>query len=57
MRGDEWLDVPAGTMSVEILHGPERKFEQRRVAIAAALRRIWREHRRGNLTVPGTGHW
>jgi hypothetical protein len=35
MHGDAWVDVPAGTISAEILHGLERKLEQRRVAITA----------------------
>jgi len=58
MHGDEWLDVPAGTMSVEILHGLERKFEQRRVAIAAGLAADLAVNiDEGTWTVPGTGHW
>jgi dipeptidyl aminopeptidase/acylaminoacyl peptidase len=58
MHGDEWLDVPAGTMSVEILHGLERKFEQRRVAITAGLAAgLAVDIDEGTWTVPGPGHW
>jgi len=33
--GEEWIDVPAGVVNVDILHGFERRFEQRQVTTAA----------------------
>src|SRR6266404_9302502 len=33
--GEEWIDVPAGVVNVEILHGFERRFEQRYVTATA----------------------
>src|ERR1700722_448321 len=34
--GEQWIDVPAGVVNVDILHGFERQFEQRQVTTAAA---------------------
>ena len=32
--GEEWIDVPAGSVNVDILHGFERRFEQHRMTAA-----------------------
>jgi TolB protein len=57
-HGDAWVDVPAGTVSVEILHGLERKFEQRRVVITAGLAADLAVNiDEGTWSVPGPGHW
>src|ERR1700722_3295161 len=57
-HGDAWVDVPAGTVSVEILHGLERKFEQRRAVIAAGLAaELAVNIDEGTWSVPGPGHW
>ncbi len=34
-HGEQWIDVPPGVVSVDILHGFERRFEQRQVMAAA----------------------
>jgi len=34
-QGEEWIDVPAGLLNVDILHGFERRFEQRQVTVSA----------------------
>ncbi|MEA3106458.1 MAG: TolB protein [Gammaproteobacteria bacterium] len=57
-HGDEWVDVPAGIVSVEILHGLERKFERRRVEISAGLAaELAVNIDEGTWIVPGPGHW
>jgi TolB protein len=57
-QGDEWVDVPAGIVSVEILHGLERKFERRRVEISAGLAaELAVNIDEGTWIVPGPGHW
>jgi TolB protein len=58
MHGDEWIDVPAVTVSVEILHGLERKFEHRRVEIVVGQAvDLAVNIDEGTWTVPGPGHW
>jgi len=56
-HGEVMIDVPAGIVSVEILHGLERKFEQRRVVTRRTGGGSCREYRRGYVAVPGAGHW
>jgi TolB protein len=57
-RGEEWIDVPAGVMSVDILHGFERRFEQRRVATSAGqVANLAVNLDEGAWPVPGGGHW
>ncbi len=58
VHGDAWVDVPAGTVSVEILHGLERKFEQRRAVIGAgSAADLAVNIAEGIWSVPGPGHW
>ena len=57
-RGDAWIDVPPGVMNVEILHGFERRFEQRRIATSAGqLANLPINMDEGAWTVPGPGRW
>jgi Tol biopolymer transport system component len=58
LRGDGWVDVPAGTVNVEILHGLERRLEQRRVTAAAGEAvEIAVNVDEATLPVPATGRW
>jgi TolB protein len=34
-HGEQWIEVPAGSVSMDILHGFERRFEQRQIAVSA----------------------
>ncbi len=56
--GEAWVDVPVGAVNVDVLHGFERKFEQRQltatVGQAAELRVNLDE---GTFTVPDAGRW
>jgi TolB protein len=57
-HGEQWIDVPAGAVSVEVLHGFERRFEQRRVTAAAGQTADLAVNvDEGAWTVPGAGHW
>jgi TolB protein len=57
-QGDEWLDVPAGAVSVEVLHGFERPFEQRRLTAAAGQTAELKVNLdEGTWAVPGVGNW
>jgi TolB protein len=57
-RGEAWIDVPAGVMSVDILHGFERRFEQRRVETSAGqVANLAVNLDEGSWMVPGAGHW
>ncbi len=52
------VDVPAGAVTVDILHGFERKFEQRRVTAAAGQVADLRVNLdEGSWAVPDAGHW
>ena len=57
-RGDAWIEVPVGAIGVDILHGFERKFEQRKLTTVAgqdALLTV--ELAEGALTVPSLQRW
>jgi TolB protein len=57
-HGEEWIDVPAGAVSVDILHGFERRFEQRRVTTAAGQDATLAVNLdEGTWSVPNAGHW
>jgi TolB protein len=57
-HGDEWIDVPAGAASVEILHGFERQFERRQVMmIAGQSADLAVRLGEGAWSVPDPGHW
>jgi hypothetical protein len=57
-HGEQWIDVPAGAMSVEVLHGFERRFEQRRVtAVAGQTADVAVNLGEGAWAVPNAGHW
>jgi TolB protein len=57
-RGEQWIDVPAGAVSVEVLHGFERRFEQRRVtAVAGQTADLAVNLDEGAWAVPAAGHW
>ena len=57
-RDEAWIDVPVGTIHVDILHGFERKFEQFEITTVAgksARRAI--DLAAGTWSVPDAGHW
>jgi hypothetical protein len=57
-HGEEWIDVPAGVVSVDILHGFERRFEQRQVATAAGqVANVEVNLDAGTWSVPDAAHW
>jgi TolB protein len=57
-QGEEWIDVPAGAVNVEVLHGFERQFEQRRLMAVAGQTAEFRVNLdEGTWVVPGPGHW
>jgi TolB protein len=57
-HGEEWIDVPAGVMKVEILHGFERQFEQPQVTMSAGqAANLAVNLDEGSWAVPGAGHW
>jgi TolB protein len=57
-HGEVMIDVPAGIVSVEILHGLERKFEQRRVVTSAGQAvDLAVNIDEGTWAVPAPGHW
>jgi TolB protein len=57
-RGEEWVDVPAGAVNVDILHGFERRFEQRQLMVAAGQRaELSVNLDEGTWSVPDAGHW
>ncbi|MEA3196741.1 MAG: TolB protein [Gammaproteobacteria bacterium] len=57
-RGEQWVDVPAGAVNVDILHGFERRFEQHRLTASvgqtAALTVNLDE---GAWSVPDAARW
>jgi TolB protein len=57
-RGEQWIDVPAGTLHVEVLHGFERRFEQRQVTIApGGVADVRVNLDEGKWTVPDANRW
>jgi TolB protein len=57
-HGEEWIDVPAGAVSVDILHGFERRFEQRQVTTAAGqVANLEVNLDEGTWSVPDAAHW
>ena len=57
-RGEQWIDVPAGAVSIDITHGLERRFEQRRLRLAPGeTAEVSVEVDQQALRVPAAGHW
>jgi len=57
-HGEQWIDVPPGTVNVDILHGFERRFEQRRVtASLGEAATVDVNLGEGAWTVPDAGRW
>ena len=57
-RGEQWIDVPAGAVHVDVLHGFERRFEQRQVtAVAGQAADLAVNLGEGTWSVPDAGHW
>jgi hypothetical protein len=56
-HGEATLDVPVGTVQVEILHGFERRFEQREVAVPAGGAALAVNLADGRWAVPDSAHW
>jgi TolB protein len=57
-RGEQWMDVPAGVVSVDVLHGFERHFEQRQVTASPGQAvNVVVNLDEGTWAVPGAGHW
>ena len=57
-RGEEWVDVPAGAVDVDILHGFERRFEQKRLnVVAGQAAELAVNLDEGTWSVPDAGHW
>jgi TolB protein len=56
--GEAWVDVPVGEVNVDILHGFERKFEQRHVTTTAGRTAELKVNLdEGRFTVPDAGYW
>jgi TolB protein len=56
--GEEWIDVPAGIVNVDILHGFERRFEQRQVTATPGLGTAVEVNLdEGTWAVPDAAHW
>jgi Tol biopolymer transport system component len=57
-HGEEWIDVPPGPVNVDILHGFERRFEQRRVtASLGEAATVAVNLGDGTWSVPDAGRW
>jgi TolB protein len=57
-HGEEWIDVPTGVVTVDVLHGFERRFEQRQVTTAAGQTADLAVNLdEGTWTVPDAAHW
>ena len=57
-QGEQWVDVPLAELSVDILHGFGRKFEQRRITAAAGQgAELLVDLGEGTWAVPDAGHW
>jgi Tol biopolymer transport system component len=57
-HGEQWIDVPPGTVNVDILHGFERRFEQRRVTASLGdATTVAVNIGEGTWSVPDAGRW
>jgi len=57
-HGEQWIDVPAGTLDVDILHGFERRFEQRQLSAGAGQTAdLTVNLDEGTWPVPAAGRW
>jgi dipeptidyl aminopeptidase/acylaminoacyl peptidase len=59
-HAENWasLDVPAGLISVDIVHGMERKIEHRQVTMSAnQITKMQIDCEDGTWSVPDPGHW
>ena len=57
-RGDAWIDVPAGTVTVEVMHGFERRLERHVLNLTASqTSSIAVNLDEGTWTVPDAGRW
>jgi TolB protein len=57
-HGEEWIDVPAGVVNVDVLHGFERRFEQRQVTTTAGqVASLALNLDEGTWSVPDAAHW
>jgi Tol biopolymer transport system component len=57
-HGEAWIDVPPGAVNVDILHGFERRFEQRRVtASLGQAATVAVNLGEGAWSVPDAGRW
>jgi TolB protein len=57
-HGEEWVDVPAGLVNIDILHGFERKFEQRQMTMSAGqAANLAVNLDEGTWSVPDAAHW
>jgi TolB protein len=58
LHGEAWIDVPAGTIRVDILRGFERRFEQRELTTAVGqITNLSVNLDDGTWSVPDAGHW
>jgi TolB protein len=56
--GEQWIDVPAGLVNVDVLHGFERRFEQQRMTPAAGqTAELKVDLDDGTWSVPDAAHW
>jgi TolB protein len=57
-HGEEWIDVPAGAVNVDILHGFERRFEQHQLTVSAGQSADLKVNLdEGTWAVPDAAHW
>lgn len=58
LEGDAWLDVPAGTASIEVMQGFGRPVERRSIKVEAGQTADVRvDMDAGRWAVPAPGHW
>ncbi|HEY1313166.1 MAG TPA: CehA/McbA family metallohydrolase, partial [Steroidobacteraceae bacterium] len=56
--GEAYIDVPAGNVNVDILHGFKRRFEQRKLVLQAGQSTDLRvDLDQGKWSVPDAAHW
>jgi TolB protein len=56
--GEQWIDVPAGAVNVDILHGFERRFEQHRLTVGTGQTADLAVNLdEGTWPVPDAAHW
>jgi TolB protein len=56
--GEQWIDVPAGLIHVDVLHGFERQFEQRVINTQAGQdAMVSIDLAQGTWSVPDAAHW